>query len=298
MKKSLVVTAIAAAALGLTACGNVEMPAGEQGVRVNGSYLGYAAPEVKDCLKPESQQTIGADDHFDYPARSISFDANSDQGAERGPFEAVTKDAVRMRVPVSITFDLTTNCDLLKEFHRDFGTKYQAWLDDDGNYGQGWLSLVNYVVGQPADATILGVTTKYNWIDVFNNESIRVEYEAALEQQLPKASAARTNGKEMFINWQVTVLKPVPVDGGMLEAIDQAQKDVQVAQGKQRAAAADQQAAIAETLAEQERAKKRAAEIAGFGTGPEAVDRYLRFICQQNPNCHQYDPSPIIAGAR
>ncbi len=50
---------------------------------------------------------------------------------------------------MSVTFDLTSDCDKLKEFHREFGTKYSGWLNSDGTVSEGWKSLLRYVVGQP-----------------------------------------------------------------------------------------------------------------------------------------------------
>ena len=131
-----------------------------------------------------------------------------------------------LQVPVVITFDLTTNCDMLMDFHRDFGTKYQGWLDDDGLVTTGWVNLLRYVIGQPAEQVLISVAQKYTWREIWNDEKVRIEFQNALRDALPGASKARTDGREFFTNFQVTVLNPDPVDEGLKEAIIAEQKAI------------------------------------------------------------------------
>lgn len=296
---------IIATVLTLSACSKVG--AGQQAVEVDS----WGSPTVSGCVKEESQVGTMTVDLYRYPARAISWDANTDSGAERGPYTAMSsaQDQAEMSIPMTITFDMTTDCNKLRQFHRDYGTKYQGWLNDDGTTSDGWKQLLNYVISQPAEQAVIGITQKHPWRKVWNDDVVRSEYKAALQAQLPKESAARTGGTEYFTNFVVSVGKPWPTDQALRDAVARQQssqaearaRETQLtadANARQAAAEAERLAAIAQRQAEEQKALVRQAEIAGFGTGPGAIDAYLRDKCRQEPNCHQYDPSPIIAGVR
>lgn len=304
MKKPLLVIA-GLAMTGLAACSSV--PAGQQAVEVDS----FGSPKVSGCVKEETQTGTFTVDLKRYPARAISWDANNDPGAERGPYLALSNPSAQaeMAIPVTITFDLTTDCAKLMDFHRNYGTKYNGWVDEESGTSDGWIKLITYTISQPAEQAVIAVTQKYPWQKVWNDETVRSEYKAALTAQLPKESAARTGGVEYFTNFQVTVGKPYPTNDQLRKSAEAQQANAAAAEAErikltsqadaERAAAESQRAAAeAQRAAEIAKANIVAAQIAGYGTGPEAVDAYLRAQCQANSNCHQYDPSPIIAGAR
>jgi hypothetical protein len=83
----------------------------------------------------------------------------------------------------------------------------------------GWVNLLRYVVAQPAEQVLISVAQKYPWREIWNDEKVRIEFQNALRDALPGASKARTDGREFFTNFQVTVMKPDPVDDGLKEAI-------------------------------------------------------------------------------
>lgn len=300
MNKTAILIASALTAT-LTACSSVG--AGQQAVEVDS----WGSPTVSGCVKEESQVGTMTVDLYRYPARAISWDANNDDGAERGPYQAlsVSTDQAEMAIPMTITFDLTTDCDKLKQFHRDYGTKYQGWLNDDGSVSEGWKQLLAYTVSQPAEQAVIGITQKYPWQKVWNDEAVRDEYKNALQERLPKESAARTGGVEYFTNFVVTVGKPWPTDQRLRDAMALQQSSQAEANAKQtqltaeadaqKAAAISQRdAAIAQRDAEIAKAQVKAAEIAGY---PD-VEAYLRAQCiEKAPACTPW-PQPIIAGAR
>ena len=223
-------------------------------------------------------------------------------GAEADPTVVVSNAAApaELKVPYVITFDLTNDCEMLKEFHRDFGTKYNGWLNDDGSISVGWVNLLRYVIGQPAQQTILAIAQKYSWREIWNDEKVRAEFQNALQANLPAASKLRTNGKEFFTNFQVTVLKPDPMDDGLKGAIIAEQKaiaDARAAEAKgvadaratEAKAKADIVAAQAQTELARQRALQQQAEIAGY---PSAED-YLKaaaIAAGQNP----YQPTYVV----
>lgn len=292
--KTIAPTALLAATL--LGCATVE--AGQQGVTVSG----LGAPEVNGCMKEESHEFMVFDEVYRYPARDISWDASDDPNAapERGPYEVLSKDQTYMKVPITVSMSLTTNCDDLKQFHRDLGTKYQAWTDD------GWTQLLNYVIGQPIEQTVLPISLGYDYQQLWNDPKVRDQYRDALQRELPEKAAKRTGGKEYFNNFIVTIGAPTPVDerlrnaksgenAALAEARTAETKATADANARKKAAEAEADAANAEAAAKEAEARKRAAEIAGFGTGPDAVDAYLKWLAIDKGITPW--PNPVVPGS-
>lgn len=285
-KKVSAVILAAAVTLPLAAC-STSVPAGVQAVKVDDYAFIPTDPTVEGCIEPEQNQfnPPGGFSAYMYPARQISYDANDDKDAE-APSIIVVSNAeapAELKVPVTVTFDLTTDCEKLKQFHRDFGTKFQGWLDSDGLVTDGWKNLLKYVIGQPLQNTLVSIAQKYPWRSIWNDEKIRIEFQNALAKTLPQVSKERTNGVEYFTNFQVTVMKPDPVDGGLKSAIIAEQKAIADARAAEAKGVADANASKAKAEAEVSTAKaqtelarqvalQKQAEIAGY---PD-VDAYLR----------------------
>lgn len=293
-KRTVVIAGLLGAlALTMTGC-STSMPAGQMGVVVDNYWMIPTDPKITGCIDPEKSQVEVTNDVYRYPARQISWDATGSEGAERGPYRVVSNIAApaELNVPVVVTMDLTTNCDLLSEFHREFGTKYNGWLNEDGSVSQGWINLLDYVIGQPLEQTLLPIAQKYTWQQIWNDEAIRAEFQQAVLKQLPEASKARTNGKEFFANFQVTVLKPDPVDDGLKEAIVNEQQGIAEANAKKAAAEAAIAAAEAQTRQAMQEALKKQSEIAGYPT----VEDYLRALAVEK-GLNPWQPTYVVPQA-
>jgi hypothetical protein len=296
------------AALALVAgCQSSQVGAGQKAILVDDYAMIPTDPAIFDCQDSETTEQFWNVRSFKYPSRQISWDATGADGSERGPYKVVSsaEAPAELWVPVTITFDLTTDCEKLKQFHRDFGTKYLPSDQDDVVVEQndGWKQLLNYVIGQPTEVTLIGISQKYNWRQIWNDEKIRAEYQQALQTQLPEASKRRTNNEEYFTNFQVTVIKPDPVDAGLKQAIINEQnaianaraaeaQGVADANARKAKADADVKAALAETEVARQEALRQAAEIAGF----PSVEDWLRAKAVEKGITVW--PSPIITGAR
>jgi hypothetical protein len=313
VKKSLV-TIVASAGL-LSACSQV--PAGQQALEIDS----FGAPTISNCVKEESQVGTMTVDLRRFPARQITWDANNDPGAERGPYTAMSKPQspplkdgevagpdystgqAEMAIPMTIVFDMTTNCDELKQFYRDYATQDQGWLNDDGSVSDGWKKMLTRIISQPAEQAVIGITQKYPWQKIWNDETVRVEYKDALQARLPKEAAARTGGKEYFRNFVVNVGKPYPTDDRLKSAaasIQSAQAEADATRTKltaeanaaRDAAVAQQAAAEAQKNAEIAKAQLKAAEIGGYPN----PDIYLRDRCiDKGESCGMFNPPTVIA---
>jgi hypothetical protein len=298
--------AIAAASLSLSGCAYHAMSPAEQAVVQNGSWIfdPGANHNLIGCIPPADTQNQAFNDVFKYPARQIAWNASNDPNVKpnRGPYVVVAsaKAPAEMDVPVSVTFDLTQDCEKMKKFHSEFAAGYSGWLNDDGSESDGWKALVAHVIGQPLQDTLNGVAQKYGWQDIWNDENVRTEFRQEIDQNLPNASKARTNGVEYFSNFQVTVLKPTPVNVGLKQAIEEQQRLVQVAQGIQAQgvaqanadkakAEAEVAAAEAQTKAAVQKALAQQAEINGFGS----VQDYERWVAIKQ-GLNPYQPTYVV----
>ncbi len=119
------------------------------------------------------------------------------------------------------------------------------------------------------------------------------------------AKRARTDGREFFTNFQVTVMKPDPVEAGLKDAIIDEQKAIADARAAEAKGVADANAARAKAEAEADKATAQAqtelarqvalqkqAEIAGY---PD-VDAYLRALAIENGQ-NPYQPTYVVPQA-
>ncbi|MCX2932683.1 membrane protease subunit, stomatin/prohibitin [Mycobacterium sp. CVI_P3] len=301
-----VVAVLVVGGIVLSGC-STQVGAGTTAVKVDDYFMIPTDPKVEGCINPETSEfnPPGGFTAYLYPSRQISWDALDAPDAE-APATIVVSNAsapAELKVPVSVTFDLTTDCQRLMNFHRDFGTKYQGWLNSDGTVSQGWKNLLRYVVGQPLQNTLVSVAQKYTWRQIWNDEKVRIEFQNALRDNLPQATRNRTNGEEYFTNFQVTVMKPDPVDPNLKAAITAEQqaiadanavkaKGIADAEAAKAKADADVTAARAQTELAHQQALQKQAEIAGY----PSVDDYLKakaIEAGQNP----YQPTYVVPQA-
>ncbi|GAA5159256.1 SPFH domain-containing protein [Ornithinimicrobium tianjinense] len=284
---------LAVVGLGSAATAFQSAQSGEVGVVQNGYILIPTDPNLMGCIAPETTQNQFTNDVFWYPARQISWDATGGEGAERTPYVVVSNASApaELTVPVVVTMDLTQDCDALMDFHRNMGTKYSAWMDSERQPSDGWTSLLNYAVGQPTEVTLVRLAQKYPWQEIWNDETIRAEFEKTLAAELPKRIQDRTGG-EYFTNIQVTVGKPDPVNDELKAAIAREQTAVAEANAKREAADADLAVAESETKVAKQRALQQQAEIEGY----PSVEDYLRAqLIDQGGN--PYQPTVVWPGA-
>lgn len=289
-RKLAIVATVAATTL-LTGCGFQAAQSGEVGVIQNGSIFPGADKNLIGCIAPETTQNQLFDDVFWYPARQISWDATGGDGSERVPYVVVSnaQAPAELTVPVVVTMDLTSDCDALMEFHRSQGTKYSAWLTaEDRQTSEGWISLLNYAVGQPTEVTLVGMAQKYPWQEIWNDEAIRAEFQQTLQERLPAEIKRRTGG-DYFTNIQVTVGKPDPVNDELKAAIAKEQTAVAEANAKREAADADLEVARSETKVAEQRALQRRAEIEGY---PSVEDYLQAQLIEKGGNPYQ----PTVVG--
>lgn len=284
MKKTIL--AIAALFL-LTGCNNYSTAPDQQAVHEAGGPL--SDQELVDCVPPSKKGRDGVFETFYYyPTSTRNFRALSGD-TEADPFTVVSEDNAEMRVPMTITFTLTNDCKQLMEFHRELGNRFAAYMDGKDT-SHGWIEMLQFVMGVPADTLLDRIAQQHSWRDLWNDPATKAAVEHQLETQLPGMVAQQSGGR--FFNIQnVLVLKPEPVDENLTRAINLEQSAVARANAQEAQAQAEEARAQAQVAVAEAEAAKRRAEISGYGS----VDAYLRALAIQRGQ-NPWQPTYVVPG--
>lgn len=302
------------AAMTLTACGGVNVSPQQTALHFGGGAI--QAQEFKDCVKPSSRDNFAPGDKFYvYQTDLRSFDATGAEGDESAPIEVLSKEKEVVRVPVTVSFNLKTDCKTLLDFHNTIGAK--NWHDGKGAYndggkpGEGWRKFLNHIYVTPLNNTLDSLAEKISYNDLIGNEEVRRTLETAIQKNLPAEIAKRTGNKQFLENFEIQVLKPTLANQAILDAIAGQNAAIEQGRAAEAKAKADGAAAIAAAeaarlaasknaeaaraqvaVAQAEAAKQRAA-CAAYGSAAEcnkraAIDKGI------NP----YQPTYVVPQAQ
>ena len=279
-------------ALMLTGCASAST--GPDMVAVHYSGGATSAKKFKDCLPPSDRSGFHpGDKYYGYPTRQVSYDATGGAGSEAEPFGVVSKDNAQMKVPVTITFTLKTDCTTLRKMHETIGGRYDAAFDASGSTSdenEGWTNMLNYVIGKPLDTSLDRMAQQYNWRDLWNNPQVKSELEKQVNESIADL-VKRQAGGDFFEGYSVLLMKPEPNDPGLTDAINREQSEVAQSNAEKARAEADTAKAEAQIKLAQAEALKKKAEIQGYG----GFDNYICvYMADQGLNCKQ--PTYIWGG--
>lgn len=278
---------IAALALLLTGCSTTSAPADLKGIHYSGGAT--QAKKFKDCIEPSTRDFSPGDRYYYYPTRQISFEASSSDNAERSRFTVVSSDSAELYVPVRLTFQLDTDCTVLRKFHEEIGSRYDAAIQEDvtddgettsADYPQGWVDLLNDVIGKPLDNTLVRVAGEYEWREVWNDDAVRLEMQTEVRESIESLVNEQAGG-DFFTDFTVLIQKPSPADDRLIDAIAAEQAGIAEARAAEAKAQADVATAKAQEALALAEARAKEAEIDGFG----GVEEYLRYLCITSPSC-------------
>ena len=286
----------------LSSCATASAPADLMGVHYAGGAM--SAKKFIDCLEPSNRSGFDpGDGYYFYPTRQISYEASQEKNSERGRFTVVSDDNAELYVPIRVTMQLDTKCETLRKFHEEIGARYNAYIEDgndSSDYPQGWIDLLNDVVGKPLDATVDRVAQKYEWREVWNNEEVRVEMEDEIEKSIEGMVNAQSGG-DFFTDFTVLVNKPDPVNPALKDAIANEQTKVADGQAREAEAKADTAVAEAQEAVKRAEAANKRAEIEGYRldgmTNKEALEAYLESL-RIAAGLNSEQPTYIVGGTR
>lgn len=204
MKHKKIVAALFAGVIGLSGCAVTNPNPDENGILYDKGPI--RDTEFNSCVKPgEKKFSSLMDQGFTYPAgqRHFVFAGDNAEGVDRKRYDAPTKDAVTIGVEGQMRFELTGDCELLKQFHEKIGLRYQG---DDG-----WLTILRTYLDQPLNRAITEVTQEREWQDLYANPKAKAEWEKAVMDKL-SIYVEQASGGKYFTNISLTLQKPILPD--------------------------------------------------------------------------------------
>lgn len=192
----------------VTGC-RADTQSNEVAVHVTGYDIFPTSKKVVDCVNPSTNKFIGVgDDAYTYPSGQRSFTFDSKGGSDFQPISVVSKDQVTLTLSGVISFYLNTDCDTLKKFHQQIGSKvwggHHAYVND--NF-QGWTNMLDVELGKPLQNDLTDAASNYGYSDLYLKASVRQELEKQLASTLEGRVKDLTGG-DYFQNFKVLINKP------------------------------------------------------------------------------------------
>lgn len=289
MKKLLLLLPFGLAlAVLLSACGGYSIPSDQVAIQEG---RGAEAKKVKGCKASNERAWFGNDEYFQFPTNEREWVA-AKEGGDSGRFGIVSKDSVEMLAPVTLQFNMITDCETLKEFWTKHGKRNQAYFDEDGEYTDGWMRVLQKLVAAPADSTFERIAQKYNWREMWNDPAVKVQIENEMKEAVNSENSLlvqRAQG-QYFEDFSVVIGKIEPKNEELATAVAAEQTAVAKAQSAEAQAEADKAAAQAQIAVSEAIASKKRAEIDGYGS----IENYLKYLClTEQTNCNPYQPTYV-----
>ena len=194
--KRLIVALMMAPILFLTACG-VSTPPDSTKVQVGGGMFEDA--KFKGCIPPSTKKNSPTnDDYYAYPANERDLDATGQDGSDFKAITVLSKDNAEMSIPITFRFNMVGDCETLQDFHRAYGSRYAAYLNDDGTSSEGWMLMLRKLVYDPADATLDEIAKKYTWREMLNNAEAQNEIQASIVENIDEILIELHNPNPFF----------------------------------------------------------------------------------------------------
>lgn len=201
MKKFIAAGAIAV--MGLTGCTVTNPNPDENGILYDKGPI--RDTEFNACISPgEKKFSSLMDEGFTYPAGQRYFVfSGAETGSDRSPYDAPTKDAVTVGVEGQMRFELTGDCELLKQFHEKIGLRNKG--------DEGWQTILRTYLDQPLNRAITEVTQTMTWQDLYSKADAKANWEKAVMEKL-NVYVKQAAGGEYFQNISLTLQKPILPD--------------------------------------------------------------------------------------
>ena len=246
--------------------------------------------KVVGCEQSATRGWWTNDSYELFPTSEREWDATGQDGSDSGRFIVTTDDSVEMYVPVTVRFNLITECNTLKDFYTKYARRYGVEFEDDGTYNKAWITLLRKLVADPAQETLDRVIQDYKWRDVWNDPKIKVEITKMVNDQIGDLMQQQAQGS-YFEDISVLIGKARPVNPDLAQAVALEQTNVAKAQSAEAQAKADLVKAQAEIAVKKAEALKKRADLSAYGS----EETYLKELCIQTQGCQPF-PSPIIPG--
>lgn len=182
----------------------------------------FTSTHFDHCVKPGERQLFGgvADQTFVYPAGQRTYEFSTAAAADTPPIVALTKDNIELTTTGVVRFNLTSECEVLRQFHEKIALKDKAYITE-GN--EGWKKVLNTYLLTSLQRAVNEATQEFNWKELYNDVNVKSKWEAKVSELLPRFVMQGMDG-EFFDNYSLTIQKPT-----LPEALVKALQDTQTA---------------------------------------------------------------------
>jgi len=282
-KKAALAGSALVAAVAMTGCAGPVPDQQTVTLQYEGGKFIRQAAKFKQCVAG------GTRGDYDFGGRNVTYpgdqrvvDFGGGDGADRSPYTVVSKDGIEMEVPGSLQYTLNIDCTganggVIGAFNDNIGRRYDASFNDGlAEIPDGWRVVQRLYVEQPLEAVLDRAAKQYNWLDLFKNPQTKLAFESDVRDAI-KAEIDRTTptDNEFYLGLEPRIggLNPTGAGGEAAKAaIANGEQKVAEAKAREAQALADKAASNAQVAVSQADAKKKAAEIRGYG-GVEAYNR-------------------------
>lgn len=177
----------------------------------------FSATKFANCYGTSTRNYDGpADKHYNYPAGQRTFSFTGNAGSESKPIKVTDKDGQEVDIPGYITFTLTNDCKLLREFHERIGLKYHAYDNDSG-----WQKFLGDYLDTPLQQAMnKAAQDAPGWKQLYTETAVQQQFEQDVKDALPALVTSALGGDYITIN-AVQITKP-EVSPELQDAIQQA----------------------------------------------------------------------------
>lgn len=205
----------------MTACGRAAPQPDEAAVIYDAGP--FSSTSFQECVEPNHSALYGPfDQAYSYPAGQRTYAFSGGQHDESAPLRLVSNDNQEMTATGVLTFSLNTDCKVLQSFHEKIGLKYRAY-DNEGGTTEGWQQLLDIYVGQPLQRAVQLAGQKYTWQNLYSDPVTRDSFEKDIAADLPQFVTGATADQTFFRDFKITVNKPTPTNGGLIDQLNQQQ---------------------------------------------------------------------------
>jgi hypothetical protein len=219
------VIAIVALILSLIVLGNntsINTAPNEQGLWYKSGPL--TSTSFDHCVKPGTRELTGglADQTFVYPAGQRTYVFSDNGAGDTGPIVALTKDNIELTTTGVVRFDLTSDCEVLRQFHEQIALKDKAYITEEN---EGWKKVLQTYLQASLQRAVNEATQEFNWKELYNDVNVKAAWEKKVSELLPRLVKQGMNG-EYFANYSLTIQKPtLPAD--LLKALQDTQTAIE-----------------------------------------------------------------------
>jgi len=194
----------------LTGCSSMSTDVDEVGLQYENGVISNVS--FDHCIDPGQRSWDGpGDDHYRYPAGQRTYDFGTGDTQDGGPLALIAAGSgeqgantqVQLAQVGTLTFELNTDCDVLRAFHETIGRKYGASSDGLSN----WSGFMETYLRGPLQRSLTEAAQGIDWKTIYSDATVRKNIETRVNELLPGYVNALAGG-DYFTGFAVQLSTP------------------------------------------------------------------------------------------